>query len=394
MKAFVKVNNGCFPNVNFYLAWEAFNQMGYSVTCFEEKDYDLDGPLEYDTLEDGTTYACINSKVDLASSYKPNRVHQITVDTPVFSGTGTFRKIIDKLGINYPPFDCYPEVLKPYYGRTLSKSTVGEEKAKFHKDGKPVFVKPVKPKVFIGAVWESLLNLIPLAAVPDDTECYVCEPINILSEYRVYVHDGDILGVKHYYGDWSIIPDKKFVEEVVKNYKPSPIAYGIDIGVTIAYDSYNTEFGKQKYYKPFVIEVNDACNLGNYGLDSIHYGEMLVARWLEIVATPRVDGRIDENLKMAESFTHVKDAKEIYKDMYFKKYDNGFCYRDSLIKNEMEDLRVKSMKAFAEESLRTLKESEKPPINTKQYTDQQIEDYMNDTISKRRSGSITLPKDY
>ena len=38
MKAFVKTNNGTFPNVNFFLAWEAFNTMGYSVTLFEEKD--------------------------------------------------------------------------------------------------------------------------------------------------------------------------------------------------------------------------------------------------------------------------------------------------------------------------------------------------------------------
>jgi hypothetical protein len=40
MKAFVKTNNGTFPNVNFYLAWEAFNTMGYNATCFEEHEID------------------------------------------------------------------------------------------------------------------------------------------------------------------------------------------------------------------------------------------------------------------------------------------------------------------------------------------------------------------
>lgn len=29
-------------------------------------------------------------------------------------------------------------------------------------------------------------------------------------------------------------------------------------------------------------ENNDGCNLGNYGIDSIFYGEMIVSRWLEI----------------------------------------------------------------------------------------------------------------
>lgn len=363
MKAFVKTNNGTFPNVNFFLAWEAFNTMGYSVTCFEEKDID--------TLD-------------------------VSLETPVFAGTTVFRKIIDKLGVKYPPFDCYPEILKPYYGRNLKRSTVGEEKAKWHKNPIPVFVKPVKPKVFIGAVWESLLNLIPLAAVPDDTECYICEPIDILSEYRVYVHDGDILGVKHYYGDWSVAPDVDFVKEVIKNYKPSPVAYGVDIGVKYRYG---------KYFKPptppdpngvyienknsFVIEVNDACNLGNYGLDSIHYGEMLVARWLEIVATPRVDDKINEELKRSEGYTHIKDGRKNAEELYFKKYDNGGCFRDSLVRNEMEDLKVKSMKAFAEESLKTLRESEEPKketfkIDISRVSDEEIEKYMSDTISKMR----------
>jgi hypothetical protein len=255
MKAFVKVNNGTFPNVNFYLAWEAFNTMGYSVTLFEEKDIDnLD----------------------------------ITADTPVFAGVTIFRRIVDKLGIDYKPFDCYPDVLKPYYGRNIRKSTLGEERAKYDKNPIPVFVKPVLPKQFIGQVWNSILQLIPLANIPDTAEVWVCDVIDIKSEFRVYVHDGDILGVKHYYGDWNAVPHKPLVEEVVRNYKPCPIAYGVDIGVTNTNDS-------------FVIEANDGCNLGNYGLDSIHYGEMIVARWFEIVSQGGKSKDLKTNLGMAIS---------------------------------------------------------------------------------------------
>jgi hypothetical protein len=244
MRAFVKVNSGTFPNLNYYLAWEAFNTMGYSVTLFEEKDID--------TMD-------------------------VTVDTPVFAGISIFRKVIDKLGINYPPFNCYPDVLKPYYGRNIRISTLGVERKKFLENPVKVFVKPVKPKEFIGNVWESILNLIPLANKSDDIQCYICEPIEMLSEFRVYVHDGDILGVKHYWGDWDIIPQRSFVEEVVKNYKPSPIAYGVDIAVI--------KDPQTKWRKDAVVEANDGCNLGNYGLDAIHYGEMIVARWFEIVGS-------------------------------------------------------------------------------------------------------------
>lgn len=242
MNAYVKVNNGVFPNVNFYLAWEAFNQMGYEVVLFEEKDID--------TLD-------------------------ITPETPVFAGVTIFKRIVDKLGVGYQPFDCYPEVLTPYYGRTLTKSTLGVEREKFHKDYKKVFVKPVLPKQFIGNVWESIINLIPLAKISDDAEVWVCEPIDILSEYRCYVLDGEILDVKHYYGDWSKVPDKLTIEKVVKEYKGAPAAYGIDFAVVRRY-------GCDSFLETVVLEVNDGCNLGNYGLDSIYYGEMIVSRWMEI----------------------------------------------------------------------------------------------------------------
>lgn len=255
MKAYVKTNNGTFPNLNFYLAWEGFNQMGYSVTLFEEKDI-------------------------------PNL--DISVETPVFAGVTIFRKIIDKLGINYPPFDCYPEVLKPYYGRNIVRSTLGEERQKFHTNNVPIFIKPVLPKQFIGNVWKSLLNLIPIANIPDETEVWACEPIKIYSEFRVYVHDGEILGVKHYYGDWSIVPSKSQIKEAIKSYKPCPISYGIDFAVVG-----KPVDGIGCINSTIVLEVNDGCNLGNYGLDSIHYGEMMVSRWYEIVS----QGGSSEKLK-------------------------------------------------------------------------------------------------
>lgn len=134
-----------------------------------------------------------------------------------------------------------------------------------------------------------MLNLIPLAKVPDTAEVWVCEPLDIISEFRVYVHDGDILGVKHYYGEWDVVPRKNEVERVVKAYKPCPITYGIDFAVSRvkneAYDSSHGLYSRNAPYydETIVLEVNDGCNLGNCGLDSIHYGEMIVARWFEIV---------------------------------------------------------------------------------------------------------------
>ena len=313
MKAFVKTNNGTFPNLNFYMAWEGFNTMGYSVTCFEEKDID--------TLD-------------------------ITTETPVFAGVTVFRKVIDKLGINYSPFNCYPDILKPYYRRNIRRSTLGEERAKYDKNPIPVFVKPVLPKQFIGQVWTSILQLIPLANIPDTAEVWVCEPMEILSEFRVYVHDGDILGVKHYYGDWEKVPSKEFIKQIVKTYKPSPIAYGVDVGV-------NKECG-------FVIEANDGCNLGNYGIDSIHYGEMIVSRWYEIMTEGKVESDIQKDVKDQEKLYHqysgsnewgfLKTPEEL-KNMYYERWNSGGNYKEAIVSNKSDELRIASMKKFAEESL-------------------------------------------
>jgi hypothetical protein len=334
MKAFVKVNNGTFPNLNFYMAWEGFNTMGYDVQLFEEKDIDNIG---------------------------------ITKETPVFAGVSIFRRVIDKLGVNYPPFDCYPEVLNPYYGRTLRKSTLGEVRNKFGSDGVSVFVKPVKPKVFTGVVLNSLLELIPISAVPDNTEVYFCEPMKIESEFRVYVHDGDIVGVKHYYGDWSNVPDKHFINEVVKNYKPCPISYGVDIGVYMDYVGHEPGlYGKGPVRSSFVLEVNDGCNLGNYGIDSIHYGEMIVSRWFEIMAdhdvNKEISGRIAQAKEWEEKYPESSWSKDSVKrenEMFFKPNDwDGKTHKDYMVQDQTKDLKAKAMKAFAEEIQKSLNNHE------------------------------------
>jgi hypothetical protein len=364
MKAFVKTNNGTFPNLNFYMAWEGFNAMGYNVTLFEEDDYDFTGGVTYDTLSDGTQYPCINSKKDLASSYKPNRCHQITVDTPVFAGVTVFRKVIDKLGIDYPPFDCYPTVLNHYYGRNLRKSTLGEEKAKFAKDNIPVFIKPVLPKQFIGAVWKSFINLIPLAKVPDDAEVWVCEPIDILSEFRVYVQDGEILGVKHYYGDWSVVPTKSKIEKIIKAYKPCPVAYGIDFATIKKRGELKVEenyYGYTDIKDTIVLEVNDGCNLGNYGIDSIHYGEMIVSRWFEIMADHKISKKIQDRIEWDKDYTTRDGVKysDRTKDLYYSTSScDGKSMKDRLVAIEQTEIRAKSMKSFAEEVRKSISETD------------------------------------
>lgn len=231
MKAFVRTKNGKFPDVNYYLAAEGFENLGYNVTLFEGDD-----------------------------------ISQITTGSPAFAGHSCFRKILDKLKVDYS-FNCYPEELKQFYGREIRKSTIANSK----EIGK--FIKPVLQKKFGGTkINKGNLQFLSAIHLPQDTEVYVSDIINIVSEFRAYVYSGETEAVKHYRKEWNKIPDESFIEDAIKQYTSCPIAYGIDFAVL--------DTGKT-----VVLEVNDACNLGNYGLDSSLYANMIASRWNEITQT-------------------------------------------------------------------------------------------------------------
>ena len=224
------------------------------------------------------------------------------------------------------------------------------------------------------------MDLIPIAKVPDETPVYVCEPIEILSEYRVYVHDGDILGVKHYYGDWEVVPPKCHIEKVVKEYKPCPVSYGIDFGMIKRKGGLfpgGTMYDPEGFHNhPIVLEVNDGCNLGNYGLDSIHYGEMIVSRWFEIMAGSKVKDRICEEIigleDMEKEFGYEEGTfSKSRKELYFKPNDyNGKTYEQLLVSDEAVKRKHDAMKAFAEMSLEEARKTDKRPES----------DFIDDTI--------------
>lgn len=242
MNAFVKTRMGNFPDVNYYLAWKGFCEIGYPVIKFEEEDVDK--------LE-------------------------IFRDTPVFGGVETCRKILKKVyNIDYIGINPYPECLYPYMRRNVRRGMWNELKEEAIE--KKLFVKPVVQKQFIGDVMESILNSIKVAAVQPDCEVYVCDPVQFISEFRAYVHEGEIVGVKVYHGDWASVPLKEDVNKMVKTYNANgaPVSYGMDVGITMDADGYHTT----------LVEVNDGICLGNYGLDSIHYAEMIASRWLEVTS--------------------------------------------------------------------------------------------------------------
>ena len=237
-KAFVKVRKGNFPDVNYFMAWKGFDEIGYEVVKFEE---DTEGTIE------------------------------VAEDTPVFAGVGSCRKIIKRVwGWDYVGINPYPDELMPYMHRGVKRAKwidVREEALEGHK-----FIKPVIQKQFNGAVLNTILDTIRTGKMEADHEVYVCDMVEFVAEYRIYVHEHEVVGVKQYFGDWYSAPSQRVVEDMIEAYKPSaPISYGLDVGIL-----------KDNQYRMALVEINDGICLGNYGLDPIHYAEMISSRWLEL----------------------------------------------------------------------------------------------------------------
>jgi hypothetical protein len=210
---------------------------------------------------------------------------QLGVETAPFYGFGDIEELTDlgpevmvvgfvgdvwnalrKMGRPLPKPMDYPEELRPWLGREVSRSTLGDVRRKLD----PFFFKPVEEKLFTGFVWRSAMgDQIRVASLPDETEVWVSDEVEFVSEYRCFVQDDELVGVRHYKGDAFVAPKKALVLEAIQAFQSGPRAYSLDFGVT---DSGETK----------LVEVNDAYALGHYGLPSITYARLIDARWEEL----------------------------------------------------------------------------------------------------------------
>ena len=110
--------------------------------------------------------------------------------------------------------------------------------------------------------------MVGLGFQEEDIDLYCSPVVDFESEYRVFVRYGQILDVKHYWGNPLVFPDSKVIQNAIEDYSSAPDAYGIDFGVT-------------KDGRTLLIEVNDAWALGCYGLAAHTYAKFLLTRWAQ-----------------------------------------------------------------------------------------------------------------
>ncbi|MGB0522439.1 MAG: ATP-grasp domain-containing protein [Flammeovirgaceae bacterium] len=199
---------------------------------------------------------------------------ELNKHTAVACNLGILKAVLKQIGFEDNP-PCYPTSLNPYLKREIWERTIGELLAQSEREAVPnIFIKPQTDiKLFKGFVLQDEDDLELIDDLPPETKLYCSEVVDWYSEYRVYVHDSKIIGVKNYKGDPSVEPNLQEIEAAVAVFEQSAdctAGYGIDFGVLLNGAT-------------ALVEWNDGMALGNYGLAPEAYTDLFLTRWEQVL---------------------------------------------------------------------------------------------------------------
>lgn len=157
-------------------------------------------------------------------------------DPPIFApatvrvyGPDTFCLVLQqKLGFSLcsPDDDLLLRVPPEFISRELHRRTLGEVLA----GPFPVFVKPMMPKQFRGAVYHSVDGIREeCRGLAPDTAVFVAEPVRFVSEVRSFVLDGAVVDAAVYEGTADIADAVSFISKLIASLD-LPRAVVIDVG--------------------------------------------------------------------------------------------------------------------------------------------------------------------
>lgn len=185
------------------------------------------------------------------------------------------RRMFQRHNVPEPEYIDYPDELKHYMRRNYWKETLKEFYLRLNKeDYQPLFIKSVRQKLFTGFVCKNKNDYLRICDLPDDTEIWVSELMEFVSEFRIYIHHHNIIGCIRYKGSPYYAPRQDRVEAMLYALRNAnmPVAYSIDVGII-----------RGEPFSAYLVECNDAFALGNYGINPRDYAAMLRDRWYQII---------------------------------------------------------------------------------------------------------------
>ena len=182
----------------------------------------------------------------------------------------SMRTIFTRLEVLPPPMD-YPQPLvdKGFLGRSVWQQQTGSAVDDFRRTGQPFFIKSVDHKVFSGILIREERQLTYLESYYS-VMAWISEPMTFTSEWRCFVHKGELVDARPYRGDFRRGPDFEVVAAMIEAFTEAPIAYTLDVGLNSAGNT-------------CLVEVNDFWAVDSYGLEAERYTQMLIDRYRQII---------------------------------------------------------------------------------------------------------------
>lgn len=176
--------------------------------------------------------------------------------------------------IDLPNVDCYPVVIRPLLRRTVRGSTLGAALTSLDGRSTGLFVKPSeRSKRFTGFVVSDPTDH-RLADVPRGEPVWVSEPVQWVSEWRVYVVRSELRSIAFYDGDPAFSVDRRVIEEGVRLLASDPSMPR----------SYAVDFGVLADGSTALVEMNDGYSVGAYAdVEDEVFFDMLIDRWQQLV---------------------------------------------------------------------------------------------------------------
>jgi hypothetical protein len=134
-----------------------------------------------------------------------------------------------KLGFQLctPADDLLLQVPPAFLQRRLEQQTLLEAQSKAF----PAFIKPLVPKQFRGAVYQSADDLAKEChGLPPDTKVFLAEPVRFTSEVRSFVLEGRVLDAALYEGQANIPEAVEFIDALLEKITV-PGSVVIDVGI-------------------------------------------------------------------------------------------------------------------------------------------------------------------
>lgn len=167
-----------------------------------------------------------------------------------------------------------PECLFPFAGRVIENIYSREDFSERFKQLDSIYVKSLDEikDDFNGPKYARTGTISDWYESKDFVHCQVSEMINIASEWRVIVFNGEIQHIGNYSGDCLVFPDGETIRNMVKAYgEAAPKAWTLDVAVTT--DS-----------KTVVLECHRFFSCGLYGFSDLRrIPKMYSQTWYEMI---------------------------------------------------------------------------------------------------------------